>query len=375
MKDCWHRLHHGELFSLLLGHYIYRVEAVGGEEHTSRNAQMFEEEENPSDDGRGQEPPAALSDQTESPSRTFRQDVQNDVAAPRRRVLPAWMMAAVASSPLKAVKRSKQPAASKLAATTQAPPTATSSPEGPELSEEEDEKKRPRKKMREMCDEEEKKAQIKAKGPEKLLGGDQNKASRHEVSSRSNINMEAPADGKGGSLTWKPDVSQSDEDIKSRNTENTEGSESDRSTGRSASVPAPSKPQVRTPCPYGKDCYRKNPLHFQECSHPGDTDYEEEEEEEEADRPECPYGTSCYRKNPLHRKEFRHTSRPARSTRTVTKAAPDEDEDEYEDSFINDDSEDICNDSDYVPPVSDDSDKEDVQRLQREAKAFLKRSK
>lgn len=45
-------------------------------------------------------------------------------------------------------------------------------------------------------------------------------------------------------------------------------------------------------------CCRKNPLHFQECSHPGDTDYEEEEEEEEtqeADRPECPYGTDCYR--------------------------------------------------------------------------------
>ena len=43
---------------------------------------------------------------------------------------------------------------------------------------------------------------------------------------------------------------------------------------------------------------RKNPIHFQECCHPGDTDYEEEEEEEEeeeADRPECPYGTDCYR--------------------------------------------------------------------------------
>lgn len=39
---------------------------------------------------------------------------------------------------------------------------------------------------------------------------------------------------------------------------------------------------------------RKNPVHFQECSHPGDTDYEEEKEEEE-DRPECPYGTDCYR--------------------------------------------------------------------------------
>lgn len=44
--------------------------------------------------------------------------------------------------------------------------------------------------------------------------------------------------------------------------------------------------------------HRKNPLHFQECSHPGDTDHEEEEpeeEEEESERPECPYGTDCYR--------------------------------------------------------------------------------
>lgn len=42
---------------------------------------------------------------------------------------------------------------------------------------------------------------------------------------------------------------------------------------------------------------RKNPVHFQECSHPGDTDYEEQQEEEEEgeDRPECPYGTDCYR--------------------------------------------------------------------------------
>lgn len=41
-------------------------------------------------------------------------------------------------------------------------------------------------------------------------------------------------------------------------------------------------------------CYsRKNPIHFQESSHPGDSDYEEQQEEE--DRPECPYGTDCYR--------------------------------------------------------------------------------
>lgn len=53
--------------------------------------------------------------------------------------------------------------------------------------------------------------------------------------------------------------------------------------------------------------------------------------------------------------------------------APDDDEDD--DSFINDDSEDVGNDSDYAPPDSGDSDKEDVRRLQKEAKEFLKRRK
>ncbi|KAF6734212.1 Aprataxin and PNK-like factor [Oryzias melastigma] len=131
----------------------------------------------------------------------------------------------------------------------------------------------------------------------------------------------------------------------------------------------------RKPCPYGKDCYRKNPLHFQESSHPGDSDYEEEEEEEEEeeDRPECPYGTDCYRKNPLHRREYKHTKKPARSTRAVPRNAPDEEEDE--DSFIDDDSEDPDNDSDYNPAPSDDSDGEDIKRQQREATAFLKKRK
>ena len=49
---------------------------------------------------------------------------------------------------------------------------------------------------------------------------------------------------------------------------------------------------------YIKNLFRKNPLHFQEFSHPGDSDYEEdskEEEEDDSDRPECPYGIDCYR--------------------------------------------------------------------------------
>ncbi|KAJ3615154.1 hypothetical protein NHX12_018722 [Muraenolepis orangiensis] len=131
---------------------------------------------------------------------------------------------------------------------------------------------------------------------------------------------------------------------------------------------------TRPRCPYGEVCYRKNPLHFQECSHPGDHDYQQEEEEpeHEVDRPECPYGTDCYRQNPLHRKEYNHSKRTAR---TAPRAHVGDDEDEYEDSFINDSSEqtEANDDSDYVPVGSDDSGQEDLHNLQADAKDFLKR--
>nr|XP_042702794.1 aprataxin and PNK-like factor isoform X3 [Chrysemys picta bellii] len=54
--------------------------------------------------------------------------------------------------------------------------------------------------------------------------------------------------------------------------------------------------QNRAPCMYGSSCYRKNPLHFQQFSHPGDCDYHDVEvvSQDDDDRPECPYGTTCY---------------------------------------------------------------------------------
>uniref|UniRef100_A0A8C6KFZ0 Zgc:165656 n=1 Tax=Nothobranchius furzeri TaxID=105023 RepID=A0A8C6KFZ0_NOTFU len=62
-RGSWHQLHHGDLFSLLPGRLIFRVEAVE-EEHTPRYSSL------------------------EAPS------------APRRRVLPAWMSAAVSAGSL-----------------------------------------------------------------------------------------------------------------------------------------------------------------------------------------------------------------------------------------------------------------------------------
>ncbi|XP_010136503.1 PREDICTED: LOW QUALITY PROTEIN: aprataxin and PNK-like factor, partial [Buceros rhinoceros silvestris] len=79
----------------------------------------------------------------------------------------------------------------------------------------------------------------------------------------------------------------------------------------------------RTPCMYGTGCYRKNPIHFQQFSHPNDDDYHVTEivtQDSNDNRPECPYGTACYRKNPQHKLEYRHSAPPvtARGTQQRT---------------------------------------------------------
>lgn len=143
----------------------------------------------------------------------------------------------------------------------------------------------------------------------------------------------------------------------------------------------------RTPCMYAERCYRKNPVHFQEFSHPGDSDYRDSgsQEDDYDDRPECPYGTDCYRKNPQHKLEYKHTKPPGRRLRkrTTKKAKKNDDSDndgepnEYdlEDSFIDDDEEEeedfTDEDSDWMPD-SEEKDSEDVNQLVKEAKRFVK---
>ncbi|XP_006806646.1 aprataxin and PNK-like factor [Neolamprologus brichardi] len=250
-KGSWHVLRHGDFFSLLPGRFIYEVVSVGGDERTSRNSQMLEEEEtlpvppDPAVDLRPaarlnqEEPPSAAPEEDEEAERPFKGDSAGSVkddqrgAAPsvtRRRVLPAWMLAPVPAAktpPSTPTVRTCRPAApspaTKRAAVAQATPTTTSSPEEAEFTRKEEE--RPRKR-RKLSDDEE-------------------------------------------------------------------------------------QPEVR----------------------------------------------------------------PVEQTRHVATKTPADDEDEYEDSFINDDSEDAGDDSDYVPPDSDDSGKEDIKGLQRDATAFLKRRK
>ncbi|XP_069860592.1 aprataxin and PNK-like factor isoform X1 [Dipodomys merriami] len=129
----------------------------------------------------------------------------------------------------------------------------------------------------------------------------------------------------------------------------------------------------RTSCMYGANCYRKNPVHFQCFSHPGDADYGDVQVvgEEEADsRPECPYGASCYRKNPQHKIEYRHSILPdegddAQSNEYMNDSFLDEEEEDYEPTD---------EDSDWEPG-KEDEEKEDMEELLKEAKTFMKRKK
>ncbi|NXI90301.1 APLF factor, partial [Psophia crepitans] len=137
----------------------------------------------------------------------------------------------------------------------------------------------------------------------------------------------------------------------------------------------------RTPCMYGTGCYRKNPIHFQQFSHPNDDDYHEMEivaQDKDDNRPECPYGTACYRKNPQHKLEYKHSAPPGK--KAVEKDGGNDDEpNEYDlnDSFV-DDEEEECEptdeDSDWEPS-SEDKDNEDVETLLQEAHRFVKTKK
>ncbi|XP_072491467.1 aprataxin and PNK-like factor [Notamacropus eugenii] len=151
----------------------------------------------------------------------------------------------------------------------------------------------------------------------------------------------------------------------------------------------------RTPCIYGASCYRKNPVHFQQFSHPGDRDFGDApivNQDECDNRPECPYGASCYRKNPQHKMEYKHSEssemKTKRSKRKATKKGAsvlDEDSDDdgrpnecdLNDSFLDDEEEEYeptDEDSDWEPP-DEDQEGEDVEELVKEAKKFMKRNK
>ncbi|NWH89924.1 APLF factor, partial [Aegithalos caudatus] len=151
---------------------------------------------------------------------------------------------------------------------------------------------------------------------------------------------------------------------------------SDSATSADASESSKQMQHKRTPCMYGSACYRRNPTHFQQFSHPNDDDYHEVEVVAQGDndnRPECPYGTACYRKNPQHKLEYKHSAPPGR--RAVDK---DSINDAYDlnDSFIDDDEEEeeyepTDEDSDWEPS-SEEKDHEDVEALVQETSRFVR---
>lgn len=136
----------------------------------------------------------------------------------------------------------------------------------------------------------------------------------------------------------------------------------------------------RSSCMYGANCYRKNPVHFQHFSHPGDSDYggvQVTGQDETDDRPECPYGASCYRKNPQHKIEYRHSTLPARSISDEDDDTGQPNEYDLNDSFLDDDEEEYeltDEDSDWEPG-REEQEQEDVEELLKEAKKFMKRKK
>lgn len=136
----------------------------------------------------------------------------------------------------------------------------------------------------------------------------------------------------------------------------------------------------RTSCMYGANCYRKNPVHFQHFSHPGDSDYGDVHvtcQDEADERPECPYGASCYRKNPQHKIEYRHSTFPVRSISDEDDSVGQPNEYDLNDSFIDDEEEEYeptDEDSDWEPG-KEDLEKEDTEELLKEAKKFIKRKK
>jgi len=134
--------------------------------------------------------------------------------------------------------------------------------------------------------------------------------------------------------------------------------------------------QTRPCCSYGNTCYRKNPKHKEEYSHPGDDDYGEvnndsdgEYYSDDDDRPQCEYGTGCYRKNPEHKKQYKHTDLPRRKAKPNKNMGESEVDsaDEFDDSFINDDS-DIDND---FQPSTTESDSEDEEAEKNTIKRLL----
>ncbi|XP_011052359.1 PREDICTED: aprataxin and PNK-like factor isoform X2 [Acromyrmex echinatior] len=136
---------------------------------------------------------------------------------------------------------------------------------------------------------------------------DQENNRKRKVRNINLTNKAAINDESGKKVKWDIDVSDQIEEVPSNNPQSPVAMPQDQaSTSNSNRVP-------REKCRYGAQCYRKNPNHKNNYSHPDDLDYDEVD-----NREECPYGMKCYRKNPQHKAQFKHTSAPRRRRRAAT---------------------------------------------------------
>lgn len=117
----------------------------------------------------------------------------------------------------------------------------------------------------------------------------------------------------------------------------------------------------RKPCEYGANCYRKNPAHKNEMSHPGDLDYWDPVStsiDPVLDtRPECSYGILCYQRSDSHRRKFAHnTVGKKRKRRAAMKADlkdfSESSGDELENSSLSENSDWSDDDNASAVPVS-----------------------
>lgn len=418
-RDEWCWLHSGDRISLLPDKYSFRVIAQHPSlEATLSNSQVLDEGcelnngspccasdcgaktevEEPSCSGMDNIKPVSsrpfekrkdenCSDT--SSAVTSKMDVEQSRPAPRKRVLPKWMLQSdltVQSLPSPVIKAGKKRRYVTANRTKKAVESGT--------------EKRQRLPYKSRDDGEEgviKKSKI-AKQTEDLPGTsteavparvEHESSAEPVIENEEEIEMEnldhSPCPSPRLESSGSPDGSSA---TKPCQTSDSEGGHNGISQHGGSSQAAQQAPKPRTPCMYAEHCYRKNPVHFQEFSHPGDSDYRvggSQEDDDDDDRPECPYGTDCYRKNPQHKLEYKHTKPPGRRLRkrTTKKAKKNNDSDddgeanEYdlEDSFIDDDDEEeedfTDEDSDWMPD-SQDKDSEDVKQLVKEANRFVK---
>ncbi|KAK2150047.1 hypothetical protein LSH36_427g08042 [Paralvinella palmiformis] len=122
----------------------------------------------------------------------------------------------------------------------------------------------------------------------------------------------------------------------------------------------------RRPCMYGKKCYRKNPLHFKEFCHPGDSSYDEvdSDDDKKKDKP----------KRGLREKD----------KKSVLRGTNDDDGEpntyDYEDSFLTKDGgSGVESSTSSDNPTDEDSEwspeEENVRSLIKEAKGFIRNRK